>query len=261
MSYPSGSTGQAGRARSLVAAGNVSRHACSGGKGWGERRSGDVHVSGVRRASPARSLTLLQVGLDVLDVLDADAETDEVLCHAAGRLFLVAQLLVRRRGRVNDERLCVSHVGQIRRQLERINKGRTGLGLALDTKRQHTTKASLQVLFRQRMARVALQARVANPGYAGVLFEVLGNGEGIVDMSLHTQTECLDALEQQECAKGVQGRTKVSQQDDADVDGIRNGLESVPELEAVVALGGLGELGKLAARMPVKLCREEAQWA
>lgn len=68
-------------------------------------------------------LTLVEISLDVIDEFNADGEADKVLGHAAGRLLLVRQLLVRRRGRVNDERLRVADVGQVGGQLEAVNKG------------------------------------------------------------------------------------------------------------------------------------------
>ena len=63
-----------------------------------------------RRLVFARDLQRLrEVGADVVDVLDADADADHVLADAARRLLLNRHLLVRRRRRVDHQRLRVTH--------------------------------------------------------------------------------------------------------------------------------------------------------
>ena len=55
---------------------------------------------------------LIQIGEDVADILDANRQPHHLGRDARGSLLLRAQLLVRGRGRMDDERLGVADVGQ-----------------------------------------------------------------------------------------------------------------------------------------------------
>lgn len=52
-----------------------------------------------------------------------DHAPDEVISDARGDLLLRGELLVRRGGRVYDQRLGVAHVGQVRGQLDAVDEG------------------------------------------------------------------------------------------------------------------------------------------
>lgn len=206
-------------------------------------------------------LTLIEIRLDVIDELDADRQTNEILGNTAGRLLLVSQLLVRRRGRVDHERLRVAHVCQVRGQLQTVNKGGASSGTTLDAKREHTSETILEVLLGQFVAGVACQTWVGDPRHARVALEVLCDSKGVVHVPLHSQAQSLETLKKQEGAEGVESGTEVTKHNDSHVNGVSDGLESFVELEAVVALGWLGELGKLARSSPVEFCRMVEQSA
>ena len=73
-------------------------------------------------------------------------------------------------------------------------------------------------------------------------------------MSLRSQAQCLDTEKQLLGCKGVQGCAEVSLNLDAGSDDESNGAEGVVELEAVVALCWIVELGEpLCVLAPVKL--------
>lgn len=103
---------------------------------------------------------MIEISFDVVDEFNADREADEILGHAAGCLLLVRQLLVRRRGRVDNKRLGVAHIGQIRGQLQVVYESRTCSCIALDSKREYTAKSVLEVFLCELVARVARKARV-----------------------------------------------------------------------------------------------------
>eukprot|EP00964_Phaeocystis_antarctica_P056353 scaffold33245_cov61-Phaeocystis_antarctica.AAC.5 len=63
-----------------------------------------------------------EVGLDVVEVLVAHRDAHHGRRHASGGLLLRGELLVRRRGRVDDERARVTDVGQVRRHAERVDE-------------------------------------------------------------------------------------------------------------------------------------------
>lgn len=90
--------------------------------------------------------------------------------------------------------------------------------------------------------------------------EVLGDRKGIVHVSLNAQAQRFETLKEQERAEGVQSGAKVAENDDSDVDGIRDRLERVPEPEAVVTLGRLSELGELARSSPIELYKRYFSW-
>lgn len=73
-------------------------------------------------------------------------------------------------------------------------------------------------------------------------------------MSLAAQTQSLQAEDQLLGTEGVQGRTEVAQDFNAHSDSISDGAKSLPELQPVVTLGWLDELGEPGSVLaPVKL--------
>ena len=112
-----------------------------------------------RRSAPTRRLDrrrerLVEVRDDVVDVLEPDREPDEVVRHARGRLLLVGQLLVGGRGRMDDQRLRVAHVGQQAEELHVVDEPPAGLAAAPDAEGEHAAEAALQVARRERVGRV-----------------------------------------------------------------------------------------------------------
>jgi hypothetical protein len=87
-----------------------------------------------------------------------------------------------------------------------------------------------------------------------VLLEPLGQSQCVRDVALNTQAEGLETLDQLEGAEGVQAGTEVTQDLDTHADRECDGAEGLVELQAVVALGGLVELGEtLGVLAPVEL--------
>lgn len=106
------------------------------------------------------------------------------------------------------------------------------------------------------MVRVALQAGVRNPGDVGAALQVLGHSQSVLGVALGAETERLDTEDQLLGGKWVEGGADVTQQLDSGADDEGDGAKGLPELEAVVALRGLDELGEsLAVLAPVKLAR------
>ena len=55
---------------------------------------------------------LLHVCNDILYIFNPHRQTDQIRCHAGGKLFLGRQLLVRSGSRVNHQRFCVTDIGE-----------------------------------------------------------------------------------------------------------------------------------------------------
>ena len=72
--------------------------------------------------SGARSQRLVEVGDDVVDVLRADRDANIIGRHAGGKLLRLAQLLVRRAGRMDHERLAVADIGQMAGELDAVDE-------------------------------------------------------------------------------------------------------------------------------------------
>ena len=70
---------------------------------------------------------LVEIGDDVVDVLDADREAHVAGRHAAGQLIGRAQLRVRRAGRMDGQRAGIADVGHVIEELERIDEARARL--------------------------------------------------------------------------------------------------------------------------------------
>ena len=73
---------------------------------------------------------LVEVPQDVVRVLEPDRDADEVRADAAGDERLVAELLVRRGRRVDDERADVADVGEVAAQLDRLDEPPAGVAPA-----------------------------------------------------------------------------------------------------------------------------------
>src|SRR5581483_7165753 len=66
--------------------------------------------------------SLVEVPEDVVDVLDADRQADHVRRHPGLDLLFLGELAMGGRCRVDDQRLCVAHVGQVREELQRFDE-------------------------------------------------------------------------------------------------------------------------------------------
>src|SRR5690606_16152538 len=70
-----------------------------------------------------RPQALLDVGEDVVDVLETDGQAHEARAHAGAGEGRLVELGVGRRGRVDDERADVTDVRDVRVELQRVDEG------------------------------------------------------------------------------------------------------------------------------------------
>ena len=80
---------------------------------------------------------LFDIVQDVIDMLQADGESDEVGCNARGQLLLRGLLLVRRGGRMDCQRLGIPHIGKMGDQFEGIDEFFSCLHSSLDAKTEN----------------------------------------------------------------------------------------------------------------------------
>src|SRR5262245_16599194 len=88
----------------------------------------------------------VEVGEDVVEWPDADAQPHQVGCHGGGELHVGSELRVGRRRRMDREAAYVTHVGQMAEELEVVDEGAAGLEPALDAERQDRALPARQVL-------------------------------------------------------------------------------------------------------------------
>src|ERR1700759_601149 len=76
---------------------------------------------------PLSGQRVLEVGDQILDVLQTDRQAHRVLRDPGLGQFLRRQLSMRGRGRMGGKRAYIAYVYQTREQLQRIQKARTAL--------------------------------------------------------------------------------------------------------------------------------------
>lgn len=172
---------------------------------------------------------LLKVGNNVVNVFNAHRNADQVLSHTTVCLLLVRKLLMRRAPWVNCKRLGITDavvstlallddsmpdrsnlLCKVRDQLEAVNHLCASRSSALDTERQDTAKALLEILLCRLVRSVAAETRVRHPGDVFVGLQPVGELQSVLSVTLSTQAESLDSEEKLLCSKGVQAGTKVT---------------------------------------------------
>jgi hypothetical protein len=106
------------------------------------------------------------------------------LSNTRARLLLITQLLMRRRPRMNSQRLRISHIRQIRNQLEVIHNLASRRASTLNTERKYTPKSPWQIFLRKLMGRMALESWIAHPAHILIRFEPLCQFQRIERMPL-----------------------------------------------------------------------------
>src|SRR5262245_46296980 len=115
---------------------------------------------------------LAQVGDQVLDVLDADGQAYEAVRDADAQPLRRLDDGVRHRDRVRDQRLDGAQILGERAEPHGIHELLAGLDSALDLEPQHRAEAA-RLLFRERVLREALEARVRDTADLRMLLEEL----------------------------------------------------------------------------------------
>ena len=154
---------------------------------------------------------VVQIIDDILNILDAHTESNEIRGDAGGLLFGLAELLVGRGGRVNHQALGVPDVGQMAEQLQIFDEFH-GCNLPPpDTEAHQRTLSFGKVLVYQAVGRRRFQAGVADPGDAVVPFQVAGHGHSVFRVALHSQVQGFQPLQEHPGVEGAHGGAHVPQ--------------------------------------------------
>src|SRR5665648_62145 len=154
----------------------------------------------------------VEVGQDVLDVLDPDREADQTGGHPGERLLLRRELAVRCRGGVDDQRAHVPDVRNVRVQLEGVDERLAGLCATLDLEGEHRTGPLRCVLLGVGVPPAGRQPRVVHADDVVARLEPLGHPLGVCDVALDAQGQGLDPQGDQEGVERRDRRTEVTQQ-------------------------------------------------
>jgi hypothetical protein len=94
-------------------------------------------------------------------------------------------LLVRRRGRMNRQGLGVTHVGQMRYQLQGIDEFLPRLGSALDAKTDDRPGALGQIFIGPCFFGACGKSRLVYPTHERMLFQIAGDSQRVLGMPDH----------------------------------------------------------------------------
>src|SRR6185312_10021721 len=141
---------------------------------------------------------LIEVGEDVVDVLDPDAQPDHLGPNAGLLLFFGGHLAVGRRRGMAGERFGVADIDEALEQLEAVIEALAGLEPSSDSEGQERAGLSAEIFLRQRVIGAVVKARIVDPGDASVVAQEVRHPGTILDMAFDPQRDRLDALEQQE---------------------------------------------------------------
>src|SRR3972149_5759687 len=154
---------------------------------------------------------------------------------------------------MDDQRLRVADVGQQREDLDAVDEPATGFGPTLDTEGYDAAKAAREVPLRQLVARVRLEARVADPAHLRSGLQPPRNGERVLAVPGDAQRQRLEALEEQEGVERAERGADVAQALNAQLENEGEVAEGARVADAVVARVRVDEVGPEAlARRPVE---------
>ena len=153
---------------------------------------------------------------------------------------------------MNDERLGIADIGQMRDQLEAVHELFRAGSIAFEHEGQDTTEAAGEILFGRGMCRMAGKAGIVHGLDIRMRCKPLGESQGIFTGALDSQGQCLQALQQHEGIERALAWTPVAQafdtaaDDELDVAKGTADAKHIVKHHAVIAGRRRGELRILA---------------
>ncbi|GBD18910.1 hypothetical protein HRbin27_01410 [bacterium HR27] len=169
-------------------------------------------------------------------MLDTHRQPDQVVTDARRDPLLRRQLPVRRTSRMDDQRLGIAHVRQMRPERDRVDHLDPGFHTALDAEHDHCTVAALaQVLAREMVRRMLRQPRVGDPGNRWMLREPARDLQGVRAVPLHPYVQGFQPQEQQERIERAHARSDIAHHVRAELRHIGQTTEVLPVRDSVIA--------------------------
>ncbi|MPL71114.1 hypothetical protein SDC9_16885 [bioreactor metagenome] len=196
---------------------------------------------------------LVEVGDQVGHILDPDRQPHHARRGAGGDLLFLAQLAMRGRGRVDDQRARIAEVRDMAEELQIVDELDAGVIAALH---RHGEERAGALRADLRDPVVPGRGRQAGPGDivdARILLEPLGHGLGVRHVLFHAQAERLDPHQRVMRRLRVHRHAEVAQPDRDRVEGIGHRPERLVERQPVIGRLGGAERGELVRGRPVEL--------
>src|ERR1700680_3771063 len=102
-----------------------------------------------------------------------------------------------RAGGMDNQRFGVANIRQVREQFNVANQLLPCLQSTLDTKTKNGSVPMRVIFGGDLVLRMARQAWIADPTDGRMTFQELGDAQGILAMTLHTQRQGLQSLQEQ----------------------------------------------------------------
>src|SRR5689334_12206388 len=126
-----------------------------------------------------------QIVDDVAGRFETDREPHKIFAYTGllqcGRIHL----RMCRAGGMNDESLCVAHIGKVGSKAEGLDESAPGLSSALDAKGDDRARTFGEEALSQSIIRMLRQARIRNPCDSWIGFQRRRHGHGVAYVTLH----------------------------------------------------------------------------
>ena len=188
---------------------------------------------------------LFQVGNNVIDVLYADAEANEVGSHACLAKLLVAELAVGVAGGVQHTGTGIGHMRHDADEVQVVHEADGFFLRAFQTEGNHTTGALRQVLLSQSIVLVRGQTCIVHPAHLRVLLQPLGHLLRILAMASHAEVERLQSEVEQEGVLRCGNAAQVAHQLSHELRRVGHLAEGLRVGQTVVRLVGCAKAGEL----------------
>jgi len=199
---------------------------------------------------------LIEVGEDVVDVFDADAEANHFRGHAGFLLLGRAHLPMRGGGGMASERFGVAEIDEAFEELEGVVEFFGSFKSALDAEGENRAGATVEIFLGELVVRGIGGAGVIDPGDASVVGEEFGDAAAIFHVTFDAERDGLDALQEQEGAERGKSGASGAEVNAAAARDVSSFLEMFHVNEAVIGgvrlvkhreTGGVFGPGKFAA--------------
>src|SRR6478735_11156850 len=141
---------------------------------------------------------LVEVGQEIAERFETDRDPDVVRGRASQGLLFFGQLGVSGAGGVNDERLRVADIRQVREDLDRFNELLASFESAFDAESENRPVQSFPVIFRRGgVGRMAGKTGVIDPAHLWVLAQIGGDRHGVLAVALHADRQRFQPLDEE----------------------------------------------------------------
>ena len=199
--------------------------------------------------------SLREVGDDVFDVFNTDAEANQVRSNACFDELFIGKLTVRVACRVQHAAAGIGHVSHDADQLEAVHELDGLFTTALDAERENAAReAALELLLGKFIVLVAFEAGVVDPSHLRVVLEELGAGESVFAVTRHAEVKRFETNVQEERILRRLDGTKVAHELGSRLRDVGTLAESLRVGKAMVARIRFGEaLETVVVRFPVEV--------